>query len=126
MTLFYLGLAWLLGIALAEAIRLPWWAWLIGVPIGAVSLFLLRSRSPLRLAAVAIILLFFGAARYSVAIPHPAENDISLYNDQGHVILTGVISNAPEIRDTSAAMLVEARSIQRDDGASQQVTGLVQ
>jgi competence protein ComEC len=78
------------------------------------------------LIAVGTVLLFFGAARYSAAIPHPSENDVSLYNDQGHVILTGMIANSPEIRDTSAAMLVEARSIQRADGVSQPVQGLVQ
>ena len=126
MTLFYLGLAWLLGMGLADAFRLPWWAWLIGAVLAGLAVFLLRARPTARLFGVAAILLAAGAARYTLAIPHPTGNDVSLYNDQGRVIMKGMIANAPEIHDTSAAMLVEARSVSVSGGAETPVSGLVQ
>lgn len=126
MTLFYFGLAWLLGVALADVIRLPWWIWLIGAVMAVLGLVVLRSRPISRLVCVGAILFSVGAARYTIAIPKPAENDVSLFNDQGRVILKGMIANAPEIHDTSAAMLVEARSVEIAGGGSTPVHGLVQ
>jgi competence protein ComEC len=125
MTLFYLGLAWLAGIALGEAVHTPWWVWLIAASAPVVGLIVFRRRPVWQTINACALLLALGGARFGLSIPHFTQNDVSQYNDQGAVVLAGILVDAPEIRDSGASMRVEVNTLTLPDGTAQAVSGLV-
>jgi hypothetical protein len=100
MTLFYLGLAWLVGIALARWLSPPLPVLgLLAVPALAALLLYRRERGP-RLAALCALALLAGGARLLWATPHFGPDDLAYYNDSGQVRLVGVVADEPDVRDT--------------------------
>ena len=123
MPLFWLALAFLAGILFANAVRLPTTAWLIlaGAALAGSILLAILSRwlaqrrgtgprpaprlpAPFSLAFVVLLFAsaFFGAYRYQSKQPDLSDPSfIASYNDtQGEVILEGVITAPPDVRDS--------------------------
>jgi competence protein ComEC len=124
MTLFYLALAWSLGMALADSFRLAWPVWMIGAGPALLGLILLRSKPVLRTMFGCLLLFSLGAARYTASIPRVTETDLAQYNDQGQVSLQGMISDAPEVSDTGVSMVIDVQSLTLPDGSTPPVRGL--
>jgi competence protein ComEC len=127
MTLFYLGLAWLAGIALARWLDPPLPVLgLLAIPALAAALLWRRERGP-GLAALCALALLAGAARLLWATPHFGPDDLAYYNDQGQVRLTGVVADEPDVRDTYQNLRLRAESMTRleSDGEELAVRGTV-
>lgn len=132
MTLFYLILAWLAGIALARTADVAWWVWLlVFIPAcaGAILAWLVgrshKERSPWPVLFGYAALFALGAARLSLVVPHFNENDLAFYNNNGFVSVEGTIIDAPDVRDTYTNLRVRAESITLPGGESRAVKGLV-
>jgi competence protein ComEC len=127
MTLFYLGLAWLAGIALARWLDPPLPVLgLLAVPALAAVLLWRRERGA-RLAALCALALLTGAARLLWATPHFGPDDLAYYNDAGNVRLVGVVADEPDVRDTYQNLRLRAESLTllASGGEERLVKGLV-
>jgi len=111
LTLIYLGLSWLAGIALADWLQPPLPSlWLLALP--AVAALLLWRREPLpRLIAVCTLALLAGGMRTVWARPHFGPDDLATYNDRGRVTVTGVIIDEPGVYDTHQKLQLRAESL---------------
>ncbi|HET89182.1 MAG TPA: DNA internalization-related competence protein ComEC/Rec2 [Chloroflexi bacterium] len=125
MTLVYLVVAWLAGIALAQAVHFPWQ---VLPPLGlaaCLGLLLYRDQRHVRLLAGCGLMLALGAGRFLLALPHFDENSLSTYNDVGWVTLEGVVVGEPDERATYTNLRLRAERLTLPDGATLDVEGLV-
>ncbi|MFN3763412.1 MAG: DUF4131 domain-containing protein, partial [Anaerolineae bacterium] len=123
MTLVYLAIAWLAGIALGKALHPPWQALLLlglAAPIGRAGwrdFPLVRSTCVLLLAAT------LGAGRLLLALPRLPPNALAHYNDVGPVLIEGTVAAAPDERDTVTRVRLRAERITLPGGQSLSVQG---
>jgi competence protein ComEC len=124
MTLVYLAVAWLAGIALAEATGLPWQA----LPVLGLAAFLVlllwRENPRVRLIAACALFLAAGAGRFLLAVPRFDETSLATYNDAGRVALEGVIVGEPDERETYTNLRVRAERLTLPNGTKLDVDGL--
>ena len=111
MTLFYLALAWLAGIALAALSDLIWWGWLILAGMAAAAAVVARSQPSLRLAFGCLLVASLGAARLSIARPSFGPDDLTSYNGREIASIQGVIDDAPVVRGSITTFTIRARKI---------------
>jgi competence protein ComEC len=115
-TLIYLGCAWVAGILLGARFNLPPALISVGlIPL----LFLFRRRQNRKTAVVASLCLFafFGGALYLQSTqPIINEEHLAFYNDQGAVVLRGVVSDQPELRDRTSHLRLSATAINSANG----------
>lgn len=134
MPLFWLSLAFVLGIALAAAVDLPPAAWLIPAAVLAlVAIFERRIhhprftaarrffRLPLALLPAAILL---GAGRMALAQPAFTPADLAFYNGRGEAVLEGAVAAAPDRRDRATHARVAVDAITFEGEAPIPVRGL--
>jgi competence protein ComEC len=117
MTLFWLGAAWLLGIAAGRMADLVVWQWLVlaGLASAAVAAFW-RWRS-WRLWFACIAVAAFGASRLQAKLPVFDETHIAMHNDSGrYATLTGVVVDFPDVRDTYVGLRVDAEYVRLSGG----------
>jgi competence protein ComEC len=115
MTLIYLGLAWLAGIALARWLEPPLLTLgLLALPALAAAFLWRRERGP-RLAAACTLAFLAGGVRLLWATPHFGPDDVAYYNDQGRVTLVGVVADEPDVRDTYQNLRLRAESLILND-----------
>lgn len=124
MTLVYLAVAWLAGIASAKALFLPW-----QVPpvLGLAALLVLvlwQEKPRVRLGAACMLMLALGAGRFLLAVPHFDETSLATYNDVGQVTLEGVVVGEPDERDLYTNLRVRAEFLTLPDGSTLQAKGL--
>ncbi len=115
MTLFYLGLAWLLGIAGASLLTPPI-SVLAAMAIPCVGTLLMwpRDRIP-RLAALCSLALLAGLTRATLIGPPRDPNHVMAFKDTGTpVTITGIVDSEPELRDTFQQLRIRAKSITID------------
>ncbi|MHB1354603.1 MAG: DNA internalization-related competence protein ComEC/Rec2 [Anaerolineae bacterium] len=113
MTLFFLILAWIAGLALA---RLGGAAAYVVTVLGVAGLFLLiigRHTRHRRLLAALLFALVLGYVRYQLALPVITESHLAYYNDQGKVTLTGFISDDPIGKGASTKLQVDVEEIEQ-------------
>ncbi|OQY21460.1 MAG: hypothetical protein B6I35_08435, partial [Anaerolineaceae bacterium 4572_32.2] len=89
MTLVYLTVAWLAGIALAKTLCLPWQTLPVLGLAALLGLLLWRDSARIRLGALCTLALALGAGRLFLAAPHFDETSLATYNDVGWVTLEG-------------------------------------
>lgn len=123
MTLLSLSAAWLVGIALARAAGLTWWGWLLMAAPAVAGLVLARKRHGWRTAFACGLLLVLGAARYSLSLPRLDDSSLAFYNDQGFVMLSGVIDDMPDERDTHVNLRVRVDAVVLEEGPRREVRG---
>jgi competence protein ComEC len=131
MILVYVAVAWLVGIALAETVNLPWQVW----PVLGLAAFLAlllsrddargRGRDLVRLGALCTLALALGAGRFLLAVPHFDETSLATYNDVGSVILEGVVAAEPDEREGYTNLRVQAERLTLSSGTEVDVDGLV-
>ncbi|MBN1312925.1 MAG: ComEC/Rec2 family competence protein [Anaerolineae bacterium] len=126
MTLFYLAMAWLAGIAVANGTDTSWWLWLALAGMSLPGIFLARRKPAWRTVFLCAMFLMLGAMRLSLSVPHFATDDIAFYNDQGFVQAEGVIVKPPEVRDAFASFEVRVDRLELPDGPPRDVRGRVQ
>lgn len=119
-----LTIAWLLGILLAGWLS-PGWpvVALAGLPILG-GLILYRRDASLRLAAASALFLLLGMARWIIAQPVVTPGHIAWYNDTGYALLTAVVADEPDERDTYTNLRVQVKTITPKNSQSIPVTGL--
>jgi competence protein ComEC len=127
MRLFWLGMLWLAGIAAGRATPLLTWQWLILAAISFAALLAFRHNQTSRWLFGGILLLTLGAARYQSAQPMLGPGHVASHNDAGRKLsITGVVVDAPDIRDTYTGLRISAERIRYDDSwATEEVHGLV-
>lgn len=125
MGIIYLVVAWFAGIWLASLWGLPPMGWLGLAAATLAGAFLLRREPRARLALLCLAVLSLGALRYITAQPHFDEGHVAGYNDQGFVILTGVVVQEPDIRDRMVNLRLRAEQAALADGSVRSVDGLV-
>ena len=115
MLLVYLAVAWTAGIAVASLLSVPIEMWLVW-SVFAFGLVLIwwRNKS-LRLLHVCLFFLFLGAARQTFALPHFDEHHLAFYNERGVVAIAGIVSDPPDVRDTTTHVRVQASRIRVDN-----------
>ena len=119
MILFYLGLAWLLGVAGASFLSpSPSLLVMLAVPGVGTLVMWLRERAP-RLLALCWLILLAGAARTVLATPSYGSDHLAAYRDTGEqVTVIGVVDAEPDIRDTFQLVRIRAESITLGDEAT--------
>ena len=112
MTLIILAIAWLLGILAADLFSLPLLPLSI-VAATSVPIAMAGRRVPrARLAALALGCAALGAARYDLAQVPITPRSIQLLNDQGDLLLQGVVVDDPKrAEDGQRAMIAVMRII---------------
>ena len=112
MRLFWLSLGWLVGLALGKALGLPAWAWLPPLALGGAATFLLAGR--LRWLGAAWLVVGLGALRFALAQPTLDASHLSTHNDSGELaVLTGVVVDFPDVRDSYIGLRVRAERLRR-------------
>ncbi len=124
MTIIYLGIAWLVGIALGAALDLPLWSWLVSGLVACLLASLFHRHRP-ALYLILLGALLLGAARLTLASLPIGESHVAHFNGAGELILTGPVVEEPDIRDRYQQLTLEAEEIELPDGSSREVEGLV-
>ena len=135
--LLWLSLAFLAGILLARQVHLSLTVWLILAGIALLAAILIRLlpfapqflRSPAPLLplspALLLLVLFLGAARYQYSIPAIDAHHIAWYNDRQYdLLVTGVLTEPPDVRDTYTNLRLSVQSVNTGD-ESLPVGGLI-
>ena len=123
LAIFVIG--WLIGIGLAPALNWPLPVWLALSALGAVAAIIARRNPRWRNAAIALVMLGLGAARWVWAQPVFDKTFIATYNDVGEAAIEGVVIDEPDVRDTYVNLRLEVDSLQlKDSENSLQVHGM--
>jgi hypothetical protein len=124
MTLFVLGLVWLLGIGLGAQVPLSTAQWMILAALALAARLLFRlGRSALVFGG--LLVLFSGAARFQSNVRPPAPEDVRWLNDTGQPVqLTGVVADYPDVRDAYTGLRVRVQQVALD-GEPRPAQGLV-
>jgi competence protein ComEC len=123
--LIRITVAWIVGIALARWLDLPWpLAPLTALPaLGGLLLY--RSNTQVRLWAVAALALGGGIFRLQFFEPAITESHVAFYNDSpAPVTITGLVVDEPDVRDSYINLRLRAETLQNGD-IERPVTGLV-
>ena len=124
MTLVYLAVAWLLGIAAAQTIGAPWQVWPV-LGLAALLTWLLWRDHPLVRQIGACGLAFvLGAGRLLWATPRFDAHSLATYNDIGWVSVEGVVIGEPDERETYTNLRLRAERLTLPDGTEIPVNGL--
>jgi competence protein ComEC len=123
MPLFWIAFAFLVGLLCGKLVALPLWVWislcaglLVAVIIGRKyyrRLWLFTTQPGLFAIWPVILLLslFLGGLRNTLAQPRWTENDLAWYNDHGTYLITAVVSEPPDERETATYLHITAREI---------------
>ena len=125
MILVYLAVAWHAGIALAQAVSLPWQALPVLGLAALLGLLLWRDDTRVRLGVLCVLMLTLGAGRLLLARPHLDETTLATYNDAGWVTLEGVVVGEPDEREYYTNLRVRAERLALPDDTELPVEGLV-
>lgn len=127
MPFFWLALACLIGIILADLVPIPAWAWFVGMSVCIVALVLawrlptalvvthqLRkwTRIEQRLPGVILLaVLFLGGWRYAATRPVITPEKAAYYNDRGTMQLVGRVVRPPDTRDNFTNLEVQVEEL---------------
>lgn len=125
MTLVYLALAWLTGIAAAHHTPVHWIGWVVPGGIALLGLTIFHKTRPARLAFACGIALSAGAARFCLSIPSFTESDLAFYNGTDQVEITGWVTHPPVQREDRVDLVIRAENIRLPDGLRLPVEGLL-
>ncbi len=123
MTLPYLVVAWLSGIYLQSVLSPPAWVLGLATPLLGAIILLWWRQGRVRLGASCALFLLLGALRYASCLPTFGEGHLAYYNGTGTATVTGVVVEAPDVRDRYVNLKVSARLLETE-GQERQVAGL--
>ncbi len=138
MPLFWLSLAFLLGIIFASLVAAALLVWLVLTGFALVLAILARMVLPnlhvqlgrlrpsiLFLSTLSLAAFFAGAARYQATIPAVDAHYIAWYNDRTYeLLITGTVTDPPDERDAYTNLRIDTTAIQTGD-ESLPVHGLI-
>ncbi len=114
MTLVYLTIAWLMGIALARWLE-PSGALLAALTVAGLAAAACGQRTEIsRLWAVLAVVALLGAWRYRLAQPTLDEGTLAYYNDRGQATLWGTVSAEPSVRSTYTQLELAVEQLSQD------------
>ncbi|HEY70576.1 MAG TPA: DUF4131 domain-containing protein [Anaerolineae bacterium] len=117
MTLFWLGAAWLLGIAAGRMADLVVWQWLVLAGLSSAAMTVFWRWRGWRLWFACLAMAAFGAFRLQVKLPVFDETHIAVHNDSGrYATITGVVVDFPDVRDTYVGLRVDAEYVRLSGG----------
>lgn len=120
-----LGIAWIIGIALARWFSLPWPAVAAASAIAGIALFLYHHNPQIKSTAVLTLALTAGAFRLIFFQPAVDPAHIAFYNDtETPLKITGVVVDEPDVRDYHINLRLRVESIE-DKGTVKAVDGLL-
>ncbi len=120
-----LSIAWIIGIALAWWLNLPWPVLITASLPAWGGLFLYRHIPHLRSWALLGLMFVIGAIRFTFSQPTIDENQVAFYNDTSiPVTITGIVVDEPDIRDSYINLRLQTESLQSET-TTQPVEGLV-
>jgi competence protein ComEC len=127
MRLFWLGLAWLTGLAAARAAHLVTWQWLVLAACCLAAILLFRRTHTYRDLFLTLLIFTLGAARAGAAQNPLDPGHVAHYNDQDcRISLTGVVVASPDVRDTYTGLRLQVESLESSCAPTRQtVHGLV-
>ena len=108
--LFFLCLSFITGIFLESLIKIPQillWGFLF-LSFIAIFASLLFKKDILVTAGFCLLFLVIGIIRVQISEFNIANDKLSEFNGKGQVVLTGIISDEPDVRDTSQKLQVKA------------------
>ncbi|MCX6004469.1 MAG: DNA internalization-related competence protein ComEC/Rec2 [Chloroflexi bacterium] len=118
MPLLYLSISWLTGIFAGSIIALPAWLLALSLTLIVPVIFLPRYRKILLLSAFCYLAVIGGALRYQSTV-QPLDNaQLQYYNEKGTLQVQGMVSGAPEIKNSSISFRLSADNIAVNDAAS--------
>ncbi|MEM4203252.1 MAG: DUF4131 domain-containing protein, partial [Candidatus Methanomethylicaceae archaeon] len=123
MTLVYLAVAWLAGIALGRALHPPWQALLLIGLAATIGWAGWRDRPAVRSACILLLVAALGAGRLLLALPRLPPNALAHYNDIGPVLVEGTVAAAPDERDTVTRLRLRAEHLTLPGGQTVPVQG---
>jgi len=100
--LFFLCFSFIAGIFLESLMKIPQvflWAFLLSDFLLILAFLFLR-KDLLVIAGFCFLFLISGVIRAQISEFNIANDKLSKFNDKGQVVLTGIISNEPDVRDT--------------------------
>jgi competence protein ComEC len=121
-TLFYLILAWIAGLALAKLEGLSSYLVPVLSVAGLILLVMGRRFKQRKLLAAFVFAFVLGYLRFQVALPVITESQLAYYNDQGPITLTGFISSDPIDQGTYTQLQVSAERLDKR-GITKPVSG---
>jgi len=124
MTLVYLAAAWTAGIALADALSVPWQALLLLGLAGMVGLIGWRGSPRTRLLCGCTLMLALGAGRLLASLPCFDTRSLAAHNGVGRVTLEGVVVGEPDVRETYTNLRLRAERLILPDEEEVKVKGL--
>lgn len=107
--LFFLCVSFVAGIFLELIIKIPQifiWAFLFA-DLLAIVVFLLIKKDILIIAGFCFLFLIMAILRVQISEFNIANDKLSKLNDKGQVVLTGIISDEPDVRDASQKIKVK-------------------
>ncbi len=120
-----LSIAWILGIALARWLNLPWPVVAMATLPALAALFLYQYNADLKMWAGVWLALCAGALRFLFFQPVFDAGHIAFYNDSPAPLkIVGLVVDEPDVRDTYSNLQLQAESVEIA-GAAQPVSGLV-
>ncbi|MCO5207611.1 MAG: DNA internalization-related competence protein ComEC/Rec2 [Anaerolineae bacterium] len=127
MIIVYIGICWLIGIALTQFIDLDLAAWSLAALASLVAAIVFqRSDKRIALLLVCLCSLTAGAARAVAAQPTLDSNHVAIYNDTPRAVtLIGTVVEPPVIRDRSIDLRVAVDEIAFRDGTSAETHGTI-
>ena len=121
----YLAVAWIAGIALAQAIHPPWQVLLVLGLIAILFLVLCWQEIRIRWVAGCVLVLVSGAGWFLRDLPRFDETSLATYNEVGWVTIEGVVVGEPDEREHHTNLRVEAEQLTLPDDTELEVEGLV-
>ena len=123
MTLVYLALAWLVGIALGAAVPRPPLLWAVCALAGALTGAAGRRERALRVGGALLLAVALGALR--LALSPLDASPLRDYRDGPPVTLVGVVDQAPERQSTRLDLVLSVETADSGGQGAQRVSGRV-
>lgn len=124
MTLTYLAVAWLAGIAVGRAAVPPWQALVLLGLTGLVGLIGWEGSHRTRLLCACAVMCALGAGRLLLSLPHFDAHSLATYNDVGRVTLEGVVAAEPDEREAYTNLRLRVERVTLPEGQEVEVAGL--
>ena len=123
MTLIYLGVGWLLGLAWGAFCPLRWPIWVALSVLPLLAAVLRRDKRSVWRLYLALAFLLLGAGRYRLAAA--GDTHLAAYNGRGWVTITGVVAAEPAPQADLTRLVVAVDSIQVEGQPAEPVSGRV-
>jgi len=118
--LLYVGAAWVAGVFLGSKIALPFPLLALGlIPFAFVPFFRGR-KSALIAAGLCLLALIGGGLRFTSSLPPANQDSLHLYNDKGTVEIRGMVTEEPDIGDTSLTFSADRITV---NGETKEISG---